>query len=322
MTKELVTMAERKWIAENAVIEMGSAIKFKVMDLNKVVKKIQQDRAEANVSPYVEIQPVSADAHKMPNRLATFQKDPDTGVLYGIAIDQDEFGNIRWQKIQLHDHLSLNLDRPEEAKVWAVLRFHPDIQGSPWQNDAPYYKIFDPTEVAKSEMSEIAAMKKAFGRVDKIKDRPRDMVLFARYLGEDLRENSNLDIVQGALLRFAKNRPFLFNQKWDSNERSFAERFHTGLALGIITQDVDRGYIYRQFQLGVTEEESIRFLKRDSNITGSLAHEIQEKDTLVKHVEKEYENSKKDPDSDDEGNGTGELVGAEKGTGDDNDDFD
>ena len=141
-------MAERQWIAKYAVIEMGDAIKTKVMNVDKVVERIVAMRAKNNMSPYVEIQPISPDMHKMPNKLATWQKDPITGVYYGIATGQDDFGNIRWQKIQLNDHLSLNMDRTNDAKIWTVLRFHPELLGSPWAKDSPYYKVYDPTEAA------------------------------------------------------------------------------------------------------------------------------------------------------------------------------
>ena len=44
MAQELVTMAERQWIAKYATIEMGNAIKQKIMDVDKVVARITEYR--------------------------------------------------------------------------------------------------------------------------------------------------------------------------------------------------------------------------------------------------------------------------------------
>lgn len=283
-TKQLVTLSERQWIADNAVRQLGSVITFPVLDVNKAIKRIQEDRAKENLSPYVEIQPISVDMHKVPNKIATFQKDPVTSVLYGIALNQDDFGNIRWQKIQLHDSMSLNLDKINDAKIWCVIRFHPELQGSPWEADNPYYKVYDPTDQALAEMGQIAEMRKAFGRVEMIGDKPRDMVLFARFLGEELMDNSNENIVIGTLFRYAKDSPIEFNRKWDSKIRSFGERFYSGVAVGVITQDADRGYMFRHISLGGSVEEAISFLSKDSNIMGSLNNDLDEKDILLKRI--------------------------------------
>ncbi len=310
--KKLVTLEERKWIAANAVRQLGTAIKFPVIDVNKAIEKIRADRASNNLSPYVEIQPISVDMHKVPNKLATFQKDPITSVLYGIALNQDDFGNIRWQKIQLHDSMSLNLDKTDDAKIWCILRFYPELKGSPWQADRPYYKVYDPTDQAIAEMGEIALMRKAFGRIEMIQEKPSDMVLFARFLGEELMENSNENIVVGSLFRYAKNHPADFNRKWDSKIRSYGERFYSGVAIGIITQDAERGFIFRNIGLGLSEEEAIHFLSRDSNVMSSLNGDLSEKDVLVrsisstknekkKKVEEKKKENEKDPDGEDPG---------------------
>jgi len=294
---ELVSMEERRWIAENATISVGSkegrGVTYKIIDLEKVIEKIRKERSRHSLSPYVEIQPISADAHKAPSRTATFQKDPITGVLYGIVIGQDDFGNPRWQKIQWSDHMSLNLDNENEAKIWAVIRFHPSIQGSPWEEDTPYYKIYDPVDDARMEIRRAEEMQKAFKRIDILLEKPRDMVLFTRYIGEvsgeELKDNANYDIVRGVLLRFANSYPIEFNRRWDNKERSFAERFYTAKALGILSNDADRGYTYRNIPLGLSDEEVIKTLSSDNNLMMSINEQIEEKDKVTKAVINTYE---------------------------------
>jgi len=305
MKKELVTLEERIWIQKNAVKMMGKAVLIPVIDLDKVVDRMQQQRKANKLSPYVEIQPISEDMHKSPNRLATYQKDPITGVYYGIAIDQDEFGNVKWQKIQIQDSLSLNLDRTPEAKIWAVIRFHPDIQGSPWQVSNPYYKIYDPVAIAEKESEEIDAIKLAFDRVDMIADKPKEMVLFARYLGEEFMDNANYKLVKGSLLRMARNNPELFNMKWQDENRSYGEYFQTALALGVVVNDINRGYLFRNIAIGLSKEDAIRTLSMDQNILSSIGAEIFEKDKVIQIVESEVtvseKKGKKGKGSDDKG---------------------
>lgn len=295
MATKLITLEERHWIASNAVIQMGSKVKYPVMDIDKAIERIREQRGANKMSPWIEIQPISEDLHKAPNRMATFQKDPVTGVYYGIAIDADEFGNIRWQKIQLHDHLSLNMDRRDDAKIWAVLRFHPDILGSPWAYQTPYYKIFDPVDTAREEQVEIDGIKKAFERVDKLLEDPKHMVFFARYLGEELVENSNYELVKAALLRHAKNHSASFNRKWDNRLRSYGEHFESARALGIITDDVDRGFVFKNISLGTTSEEAIKMLSQDANIMNSINNDLAEKDVVISYISKEIKTKKNSP---------------------------
>lgn len=299
MARKLITLEERQWLAKNAVKMMGKAVQYPVLDIDKAVERINEQRKSQSMSPWIEIQPISEDMHKAPNRVATFQKDPITGVYYGIVLDQDEFGNLRWQKLQLHDNISLNMDRREDAKIWAVLRFHPDIQGSPWEVQNPYYKIFDPIDEARSEGKEIEYMKKAFDRVDILLDNPKNMVFFARYLGEELVENSNFELVRGALLRYAKKEPFEFNKKWENRLRSFGEHFESARALGIITNDADRGFMFRNIGLGINPDEAIKMMSQDSNIMTAINNELAEKDQVILHIkhelEREAETEKKNP---------------------------
>lgn len=313
MARKLITLEERQWLAKNAVKMMGKNVQYPVLDIDKAVERITKQRASNSMSPWVEIQPISEDMHKVPNRVATFQKDPITGVYYGIALDQDDFGNIRWQKLQLHDNISLNLDKRDDVKIWAVLRFHPDIQGSPWQVQNPYYKIFDPIDEAREEGKEIELMKKAFDRVDILMDNPKNMVFFARYLGEELMENSNFELVRGSLLRWAKKSPSEFNRKWENRLRSFGEHFESAKALGIITNDADRGFMFRNIALGINPEEAIRTLSQDSNIMNSINNDLAEQDKIVMRIKDELANEAEA----DKGNVKGKKEKVPAGTGPD-----
>ncbi len=291
--KLLVTMDERRKIASDMSIEFGKQIKYRVIDLDKIVRKIRAERAKYAMPPYVEIRPISPDMHKIPSRSTTFQKDPVTGILYGIPIDQDDYGNMKWQKIQVSDNLTLNLDNINDAKIWAVIRFWPNIKGSPFQEENPYYEVYDPVKIAVSEIGEVEAMKKAFERIDLIENKPSEMVMFARYLGEDINDNANMKIIYNMLLRRAMKYPHEFNRKWTSKLRSYGERFATARSIGVITRDIDRGFVFRNISLGGTEEEVIRFLSEDSNVMNSINSVINETDKLINALKEEAKYNEK-----------------------------
>jgi len=289
MKKELVPIEERRWIAEHAFLEMGSVVKHKIIDVNKVVARMKEQREARNLTDYIQIIPISADSYKTPNKTMTFQKDPITGVLYGLAIDQDSFGNIRWQKIQLADSLPLDLTKLNDAKLWAILRFSSDIEGSPFVAETPYYKVLDPVEVAQSERQEIELMKECFDRITSFESNAKEMVLFTRYLGDDVNDSSNYDIVMGMLLKKAKNYPAVFKKRWESKARTFAEKFYTAKALGIIADEAERGFLFNNISIGISEEDAIRFLAKDRNILSAVNTAIDEKDIVVRNVKRDIE---------------------------------
>ncbi len=110
------------------------------------------------------------------------------------------------------------------------------------------------------------------------------MVQFARYLGVEVRDNTNYDIVYGALLKKARHNSAVFNKRWDSRARSFAEHFYSGLALGVITEDANNGYMYEGITLGISKADAIKFLAKDKSVFSSISTALDEKDTAVKGV--------------------------------------
>lgn len=299
---QLVSIEERKWIAQKAVIQMGTKIKYPIMDVDLVIKHMKELRSNNNSSPWIEIIPISEDLHKMPNKIPSFQKDPVTGVYYGLALSEDDFGNIKWQRPQLNDHLSLDLDKPNDARLWAVLRFNPDIEGSPFQNQRPYYRVYDPLEESRKQNNETIQMKKAFERVDLLLKDPKAMVNFVRYLGEDLVESSNYEIVKGKLLAAARYNPEDFNNKWQSKNRGFAEVFESARANALIALDSDRGFVYKDISLGLTKEEAFKYLQRDPTLLSSINDQLSEVDRVIINVSQSVKAALKTDSKDEDDN--------------------
>lgn len=281
MGKVLVTLAERKQIAEKFTKELGSNVKYRVMDVDTVARKIQTERKAQNLSTFIEIKPVSEDQFKVPMRLATFQKDPVTGVMYGIPAFVDDYGNIKWQKIQLNDAMSLNMENLNDAKIWAVIRFHPDVKNSPWQTQNPYYEIYDPVIEADAKDLRIEMMKKAFGYVDKLILDSAAMVMFARYLGAELHDQSNFKIVKSELLNYAEGNPKEFIEKYTSGVRKYHELLKTAIANAVVIESPDSGFMFKNIPMGYTEEEAVEFIKKDSAVAMGIADTIAKSDKVI-----------------------------------------
>jgi len=280
----LVTMSERNWIKENAIQEVGESFKYHVIDIKKASKHVMDERKRKMMSDVIEIRPIYPDLNKAPSRTGTFQKDPITNVYYGILISVNEYGNMKWHKTQIHDYFLLDLNKELDLNIWTILRFNPNIKGSPFQGDNPYYYVYDPVDEALSEMKRAEMIEKAFAKISTIKSRPQEMLMFARYMGEDFNQSVNTQVVLGKLFKLATDYPEEIIKKWDSNDRGAAEKLRSAMSLGIVTSDIDRGLMFRNVPLGLDEEQAIRTLKKDQNITSSINIEIQQKDILMKKM--------------------------------------
>lgn len=310
--KLLVTEGERRKIDEHFTMEVGEKVKYRVMDVDKVAAHIRDERKKAGHSEYIEIIPIQADQIKVPNRVSTFQKDPITGVLYGIVRGVDDFGNIQWQKPQLSDSLSLNIDNINDAKLWAVLRFHPEIKGSPFQKQNPYYKVYDPYDEALLQEKRLEYLRSAFDIVDKLCESSVGMVSFARHIGCDVRDNTNFKIIRSELNKEAERNPIGFVNEYQDRNRKYNEIFASGLALNIISEDVNGSFSYENISIGMTREEAIDYLKKDQNITMSIFSKIEKKDIAARNVASTVpEKPKAKPKST---NGTGQNEGSGKKT--------
>lgn len=287
-------MEERQWIRKEACLKYGKTLKFEVIDVDKVVDRIRQERVAAGLTTLINIVPVFVDQYKKPNRSFTYQKDPITAVYYGILLKEDQYGALVWSRVTISDGLPLDINRTDEARIWAVIRFNPNIKGSPFQTDNPFYKVDDPTENAMIEITRAETLKKAFDKIDLIIKNPRDMVYFARYLGHDVHESSNMNVVKSILYKAAQLAPLEFITKWDSKQRSAYEIFHSAVALSVIMNYPDRGYVYKSIPLGADRDSVVAYLQKDPQMLTVLNREIIDADKVVEKIENEIRGDKED----------------------------
>lgn len=283
----LVTEQERySYLEDKLFLEIGTNVKHRILDVEKVSNKLIEVIEENNLSPWIEIRPIYPDKNKERNYWMTYQKDHLTSIKIGLIIEAYPDGNPRWQKIILGDYLKLNLKNTDERKMWTVLRFYPEIKGSPFAKTSPYYHVYDPNVEAKNKMAEVLAMKEAFDNIEKIKNDSKALVSFARYMGEEIEEGINHDVLFSRLLEIARRNPNDLNVRFNSKRRSFAELFHSANALGIIENSVSGGFSYRSVQLGLNPTECIELLVKDTGLLTSINEEVKKKDKIVNSIQR------------------------------------
>ena len=292
--KVLVDITERKWIEENAskLVGKDNGLKIKVLDMPKITARIKKE-FKGMKAPYITIRPISEDMHKSRSNTSAWQKDPVTGVYYGILTNLDDFGNPRWQKINIGDSLTLDMSVDSDVQRWAVLRFHPQVKGSPFSRETPYYKIDNPIENAKNQLKKSNDIKMALEKASKLEHKPKEAVAFLRFLGIDLMENSNIEIINGLLVNEAIKNPDGFLTKWDSKARSLGELFFSAKAVGVVSYNHGSGYTFGDIVLGSNEKESILRMAKDSGLATAIKTSTEDKDKLTVMLLEEYKESEK-----------------------------
>lgn len=308
----LVTMDERTWIAKSAVQEMKNEnFTYKINDLDKIIEKIRADREKVGMGMYIVIKPIRNSPFKTPSYGLTFQKDPITGVYYGIPNGKDQYGNPKWQRIPIGEYIQFDLNKDHDAKIWSVFRFHPSLKGSPFNgfNGArTIFELEDPGEEAKIEKAGLDQMRIAMERIDLILNKGKDLVNFARYLGENVNNKTGLSMLQSSVIKYMRKDPVEFNKKWENNYRTYVEVIHAGIDVGKIQDLPGSGIMYNNIPLGQSVEEAAQYLKTDRGIMNVLVHEIEEKDEVSKNIEDEIKKFKSKKNKDKELNDNKNVV--------------
>ncbi len=292
--EELVSLDERKYLFKHCRKEMGKDITIDVLDIDKAVIYMREQRLKNGAAPYVVIKPIFENQYKEMRLSATYQRDDKTGLRYGIPLREDNFGTILWRKIRIVETETLRImDNLEDAKTWTVLRFHPKLKNSPWQQSNPIFEVFDPVRSAGKEIAKANSMKKAFEAIDKLSEKPADMLNFVRYMGEDFSEYTQMKIVNGTLNTLAMQDPIGFLTKFNNPSRAYYHVFHAAYQNGLFTEVPGQGYYYQNNPLGMEIPDVINTLKKDSVLISSIVGEIEEKDDALLSIVKELSEQNK-----------------------------
>lgn len=299
----LVSYEERERIASKAK-EYGKqdGITIKVINFKEEIPRLQAARKK---NPIISLITIKEDPYKNNLSAITYVKDAIFGIHYGIPAQVLPDGNIRWRRIYIEENYSFNLMKETDCMEYLVMRMHPDVEGSPFQNASPKYRIHDEEREAEKISLKATYTRKAFAIVDDITG--KNMVYFCRNLGviQESDKDLSVNVLKSRLNAFAMENAEILVRRYEQESRSLREIFKTGLALSIVKDKGADGYEYNGRLLGLHEDAVIRYMKENPEVNISLSREIEENDKMTIDIQKEEQElekkRKKEPEIKDPG---------------------
>jgi len=281
------TLEEREYIAENEIITGGKVVNYSVIDVTKIAKRIIELVKKDLYPRYIQIIPLFKNEYKEPSRYYAYQKDPSTGVLYGLYIGEDNYSNPKWQKVMLSEVKSYDLMTLNDCKEWVACRTIPEIDGTPFAVAVPFYKVENELSQAKETINKVDKIRQAWDIVDELKITGREMIMFARYLGINFQKDVNKSVVLGKLYNFATDSPMEMIRAYTDNDKKLKELFETAKSLGIVQFDVERGYIFNNFPMGKDIPEAIKIIKTDQVLFTKMSNDVLRHDAQGNELDKQ-----------------------------------
>jgi hypothetical protein len=285
---ELVPIEERKYIAEHCTSKIAG---INLVDIDAATDYMMKRRKEYNMSTIIQIMPIFPNKVKDTNLVFTIVKDNKFNVHYGIMTELDQNKNPKFRRIRFENGITLNLEDPENAKMWTVIRMHAKVAGSPNAVFDPIFYVEDPSIQARKNISKATQMSRAFGIIDSLDG--KELVSLGRYMGIELINSFGFETITGTLKEKAMSNPEDFLRKFDNSNRQYEELFVTAIELGVVREEVGKGYFYESILMGMTREEGIEKLRTDAGIRQSVISETRHKDETVKRIVSEYDILKK-----------------------------
>lgn len=265
---------------------------LKVIDLQKAVPLMKKEREKLGIGMKVSLIPIREDKFKEPNYGFSWTKDPITGIYYGIPISVLSDGNPKWRRIICGESLPLDLTREDEAIQWTVLRMWDKIEGSPYQGADPIYRIFDPMQEAEKEDLRAEHIDQSLSLIKEMTAKRK--VTFGRYLGIKMDQDTNLYILTSDLKKHAINEPADFMKKFHDARRGMREILESAMYLSVIKHMPQRGYMFRDINLGLTKDAILKYFADYPDVCESINQDCIAADSIMtKLVVEENENMKK-----------------------------
>ncbi len=271
MKDNILTLKEREELKYKSVGKQGE--EYKIADLDELVKKIRLKRKDAGMDMNVKIKAIRTRRAVENHKTISFVKDVITGVYYGINIGMYEDGNLKWRKVYLSDITEFNLNNDIEAKSFIITALHPCCKGSPFKMGDITFEIIDPAGISKSNYKKSMKLREALNAITAIKE--ESALPFARFCTVDVKKTDPLDIIKAALMMQAQADPEGLLLKLNDPNRQYNELVFTAIHDGIIEEDVDRGFYFKNFDLGFTTSEVINKLMRDEVILARLRSDME-----------------------------------------------
>jgi hypothetical protein len=280
---ELITRQDRKLFATDSQYHevVGDRVKIKIIKPDVVGEYLLQKRIKEGNSSIIELKAIKPPKKKEFLHKITFMKDREFGLYYGIYTGEDRFHNPAWYRIQFDKELEvLNLKQSDDLKKFAVLAMHPIISGTPYAGtgEDPVFDVFDPKESSMKELNKLEMIPQVTQIIADLKGKA--LANFARYMGLAVSSDVDPMTVKGSLATMGIEDPITFIRKAKQKNRLFEEILVNAIELGVIVDDVEKGYLFKGMFVGTSKEEIIDRLRTDSGMANSVLYEINEYDDV------------------------------------------
>jgi hypothetical protein len=283
----LFSLEDRRWVAENAVRELENSnnVKYRVVDLDKLIKKVRKSRFEKGLSPQISIMPIHEDALKERNYSFSMFYDREFGVYYGKFLGFSSNGEPKFKSFTMRNSIDLDITYDGDAELWCLIVFFRKLEGSVNQDD-PYFKVYDESSESLKNTVKAQLFATAMGRIKSMS--MKEKVYFIRYAypAKNLSSNYTEDVLDGVLYEMAMNNPSEFNSKFASRSRSIGEVFQSGIQTGVIQNMQDGGYVFEGLNIGLTDMDVMNFLSKDNTVLSSVLDRIAKSDNILQGIVK------------------------------------
>jgi hypothetical protein len=238
---------------------------------------------------------------RQPDFLYKVFRDPQSKIIYGIPIGiNKDTKAIEFKGIRLGDNRLFDLTVETDALEWMVTARAGFLEGSALQRGKPSYKVHNQEAIAKKKIS--LSMSRA--RAEKIARNVfgNEMNDFARTLGLTP-ENNSEEMLRAMLIdkAFDPSTTQEFLQAWESADRPIVTIFKRGIATGVITQDVNKGFLFKgTLPLGFDEPAAIAELRSNTHVLMQVNTESKALSKSFNLEEDEKDKNKETELSDDE----------------------
>jgi hypothetical protein len=288
----LVTEKDRIRVRNEAVKygKPSEGIQYNLINFENEIKLLRKTRG---LNKLITLIPNRTDVINADNRITkygiqtgsfTFVKDSENDVLYGIPVGILPDGNIRWRRIIIEEKYTFNLDNEMDCKLYLVMRMHPEVEGSPFQNTDPKYRIYDPEWESEQIRYKAKMARAAMAKIDELTG--KNLVYFCRNLGiaNDITKETTSNLLISRLEEFAMSNPIEFMERYESSDRSINETIMSGMTFGLLSDRGADGYYYDGVMLGLNIQQVITYMKQNPDLYIRFSKAIEEVDVTTKSI--------------------------------------
>ncbi len=183
---------------------------------------------------------------------------------FGDVVKVNGDGSYKFRRISITDVREYNLNNPQDAQEWHIVRHHPNVKGSPNERN-PAWRVIDRYEEARTSLARGKQLSTFINRIlemsdDQVKDLGRPFNLSAEF--------NPPDVIRGELTKIAYTNPERL-AKFLNEKDYFAAMavLHRCLAAGKVKNEPTRGFIFNdRIYLGSSEQEAVEKMKAESDL--------------------------------------------------------